>query len=118
MQWNVDNRLTGWLCQDYCNLMFLNVSFAYVFQGQLVWFDTGVGYPVPGEVVDFSRYHNYISIKTDLEDGVSILSYMYMMQMAMPKVESCIKCMTQIFASPCLLVCGGNSLQTHDVCAP
>ncbi|XP_064628723.1 unconventional myosin-XV-like isoform X2 [Lineus longissimus] len=41
-------------------------------KGQLVWFDTGVGYPVPGEVVDFSRYHNYISIKTDLEDSFEI----------------------------------------------
>ncbi|XP_014675586.1 PREDICTED: unconventional myosin-XV-like, partial [Priapulus caudatus] len=33
--------------------------------GALVWFDPGLGYPIPGEVVDLSPTHNVISIRSN-----------------------------------------------------
>ncbi|XP_074649564.1 unconventional myosin-XV-like [Tubulanus polymorphus] len=45
---------------------------ADITQGQLVWFDIGIGYPVPGKVIDFSQYHNFISIETRIDNKTHI----------------------------------------------
>ena len=41
-------------------------------KGTLVWFDPGIGYQIPGQVVDFSQYHNVISIKSNLGGKVRL----------------------------------------------
>jgi hypothetical protein len=48
-----------------------NFIFLYLFQGELVWFDPGVGHVLPGEVLEYHKPAQVLTVQAVIAGKVS-----------------------------------------------